>query len=71
MNDIASLLRQAYELIRDADTTSIDAYYLAVEEAQGLIAEALDIADSSDLVQENKALRRQLKSACNALMERR
>jgi hypothetical protein len=71
MNNLASLLRQAYELLRDADTTSIDAYYLAVEEAQGFIAEALDIADSVDLIEENKALRRQLISACNALMEKR
>jgi hypothetical protein len=71
MNELSSLLRQAYELIRDADTTDIDAYYLAVEEAQGFIAEALDLSDSIDLVEENKALRRQLISACNELMERR
>jgi hypothetical protein len=71
MNELSSLLRQAYELIRDADTTDIDAYYLAVEEAQGFIAEALDLSDSLDLVQENKALRRQLISVCNELMERR
>jgi hypothetical protein len=51
MNDIASLLRQAYNLIAEADTTSIDAYYLAVEEAQGFIAEALDIADSNTLIE--------------------
>ena len=71
MNDIASLLRQAYNLIVEADTTSIDAYYLAVEEAQGFIAEALDLCDSVDLIEENAALRRQLTSACNALMERK
>lgn len=71
MNNLSNLLRQAYELIRDADTTDIDAYYLAVEEAQGFIAEALDLSDSIDLVEENKALRRQLISACNELMERR
>ena len=71
MNEIASLLRQAYNLISEADTTSIDAYYLAVEEAQGFIAEALDLCDSVDLIEENAALRRQLISACNALMERR
>ena len=51
MNEIASLLRQAYNLITEADTTSIDAYYLAVEEAQGFIAEALDIADSNILIE--------------------
>jgi hypothetical protein len=51
MNNLSSLLRQAYDLIRDADTTSIDGYYLAVEEAQGLIAEALDIADNMSEVQ--------------------
>jgi len=71
MNELSSLLRQAYELIRDADTTDIDAYYLAVEEAQGFIAEALDLSDSIDLIAENTALRRQLISACNELMERR
>lgn len=42
MNEIAKLLREAYVLLRDADTTDIDAYYLSVEEAQGFIAEALD-----------------------------
>lgn len=51
MNNIASLLRQAYELMRDADTTSIDAYYLAVEEAQGFIAEALDLVENQSEVQ--------------------
>jgi hypothetical protein len=46
MNEqIAKLLRQAYTLIATADTTDIDAYYLQVEEAQGFIAEALDLAD--------------------------
>jgi hypothetical protein len=46
MEQIAKLLRQAYKLVQEADTTSIDAYYLAVEEAQGFIAEALDLADN-------------------------
>jgi hypothetical protein len=45
MNELFSLLSQAYELIRNADKTDIDAYYLAVEEAQGFIAEALDLAE--------------------------
>ena len=48
MNELSSLLKQAYMLIREADTTSIDAYYLAVEEAQGFIAEALDLADNME-----------------------
>ena len=42
---IAQNLRRAYDLIANADTTDIDAYYLAVEEAHGYIAEALDMAD--------------------------
>ena len=46
MEGIAKLLREAYKLIQEADTTDIDAFYLAVEEAQGFIAEALDIADN-------------------------
>lgn len=46
MEEIAKLLREAYTLIQEADTTDIDAFYLAVEEAQGFIAEALDIADN-------------------------
>jgi len=45
MKDIAKLLRQAYKLIQEADTSSIDTYYLAVEEAQGFIAEALDLVE--------------------------
>ena len=45
MEQIAKLLREAYKIIQEADTTSIDAYYLAVEEAQGFIAEALDLAE--------------------------
>ena len=45
MEQIAKLLRQAYNTIREADTSDIDAFYLAVEEAQGFIAEALDLAE--------------------------
>jgi hypothetical protein len=45
MENIAQKLRKAYDLLLNADTTDIDAYYLAVEEAQGYIAEALDLAD--------------------------
>lgn len=46
MNEIlAQKLRKAYTLIAEADTTDIDAYCLAVEEAHGFIAEALDIVD--------------------------
>jgi hypothetical protein len=47
MENIAQKLRKAYDLLLNADTTDIDAYYLAVEEAQGYIAEALDIADNA------------------------
>jgi len=43
--EIAKLLRQAYNLILNADKTDIDAFYLSVEEAQGFVAEALDLAD--------------------------
>lgn len=46
MEQIAQALREAYKLIQEADTTDIDAFYLAVEEAQGYIAEALDLIDS-------------------------
>jgi hypothetical protein len=45
IEQLAKLLRQAYNAIGDADTSDIHSYYLAVEEAQGFIAEALDIAD--------------------------
>jgi len=46
MEDISKLLREAYKLIQEADTTDIDAFYLSVEEAQGYIAEALDLLDN-------------------------
>jgi hypothetical protein len=46
MESLAQKLRKAYDLIATADTSDIDAYYLAVEEAQGYIAEALDMADN-------------------------
>lgn len=46
METVAQKLRKAYELIANANTTDIDAYYLSVEEAQGFIAEALDILDT-------------------------
>ena len=46
MNEaVAKLLRQAYTLIAEADMTDIDAYCLAVEEAHGFIAEALDLVE--------------------------
>lgn len=48
MENIAQKLRKAYDLLLNADTTDIDAYYLAVEEAQGYVAEALDMCDSPE-----------------------
>lgn len=45
MNQIEQALRAAYKLIQEADKTDIDSFYLAVEEAQGFIAEALDLAE--------------------------
>jgi hypothetical protein len=45
MENIAQKLRMAYDLILNADKTDIDAFYLSVEEAQGFVAEALDLAD--------------------------
>jgi hypothetical protein len=48
MENIAQKLRKAYDLLLNADTTDIDAYYLAVEEAHGFIAEALDMVDNPD-----------------------
>jgi hypothetical protein len=49
MNEsIAQKLRRAYDLIANADTADIDAFYLSVQEAQGFIAEALDIADNGE-----------------------
>jgi len=47
MKEIAQALREAYKLIQEADKTDIDAFYLAVEEAQGFIAEALDLAEEA------------------------
>lgn len=46
MEQIAQALREAYKLIQEADTTDIDAFYLSVEQAQGFIAEALDLVDN-------------------------
>lgn len=43
INEIENKIQEAYKLIREADTTDIDAFYLAVEEAQGFIAESLDM----------------------------
>lgn len=54
MNEIAQALREAYKLIQEADKTDIDAFYLAVEEAQGFIAEALDLAEGVDYTEEVK-----------------
>ena len=51
MEQIAGLLRQAYNLILEANTADIDAFYLAVEEAQGFLAEALDLVDESDFIE--------------------
>ena len=45
MENVASLLRQAYKLMSEADTTDIDSFYLTMEEATGFVAEALDLAD--------------------------
>lgn len=45
METIAQKLRRAYDLIATADSTDTDAYYLAVEEALGYIADALDMVD--------------------------
>jgi hypothetical protein len=48
MNEtIAQKLRKANDLLANADTTDFDAYYLAVEEAHGYIADALDIVDNN------------------------
>ena len=46
MEHIAQKLRKAYDLIAHADTTEISAYMLAVDEAQGYIAEALDLVEA-------------------------
>jgi predicted nucleic acid-binding protein len=43
LDEIEQKLQEAYRLIREADTTDIDAFYLAVEEAQGYVAESLDM----------------------------
>jgi hypothetical protein len=49
MNEqIAKLLRQANDLLTNADRTDFDAFYLSVEEAHGFVAEALDIADGEE-----------------------
>ena len=49
MNAIQNL-RRAYNLIANADTTSIDAFYLAVNEALGFIAESLDELENQEEV---------------------
>lgn len=71
MKKLNQLLKEAYDLINDAPTNDIDLFYCSVKQAQMLIAEALDLCGSVDLIGENAALRRQLISACNALMEKR
>jgi len=43
--DLAMLIRKAYNLIDDAPTTDIDVFYSQVKQAQAFIAEALDLAD--------------------------
>jgi hypothetical protein len=43
LDEIEQKLQRAYDIISKADTTEIDAFYLAVEEAQGYIAESLDM----------------------------
>ena len=48
MENIAQKLRKAYDLIATANTNDIDAYYLAVEEALGYIADALDLLDNNE-----------------------
>jgi hypothetical protein len=48
MEALAQKLRKAYDLIANADTSDIDAFYLAVEEAHGFIAEALDMVDNPE-----------------------
>lgn len=48
LDEIEYKLQTAYNLISKADTTEIDAFYLAVEEAQGYIAESLDILVGRD-----------------------
>ena len=48
MEHIAKKLRKAYDLIATASNTDIDAYCLAVEEALGYIADALDMVDNHE-----------------------
>ena len=48
MEHIAKKLRKAYDLIATASNTDIDAYCLAVEEALGYIADALDLLDNQE-----------------------
>lgn len=48
MNRIKNNLQAAYDLITNADTSEIDAFYLAVEEATGFLAEALDELDEME-----------------------
>ena len=45
--EIAKLLRQAYDKLRDLNenTNDMDAYFHGVEEVTGFVAEALDLAD--------------------------
>lgn len=50
METLAQKLRKAYTLIAEASRDDIDSFYLAVEEAHGYIAEALDMVDSEDRI---------------------
>ena len=44
---LAKLIRQAYNTIDDAPTNDIDIFYSQVKQAQAIIAEALDLVDST------------------------
>lgn len=51
METIAQALREAYKLLRQAQTENnqdITEFFFAVEEATGFVAEALDLVDNYD-----------------------
>lgn len=54
MEQIAQALREAYQILLKAQTegsVSIDGLSLAIEEASGFVAEALDLVDESDFIE--------------------
>ena len=45
INPINDLVKQAYDMLMYASTSDIEVYYQSVQEALGILAEAIDLID--------------------------